>query len=228
MPHEDRSRLERQPRGAVTSAPTTDPVAGEASGWTVLADAGLVPKPDRPVSWRRIVVQSVLATIAVFSVVAGAGTFAPRRAAELESVNDALDATGYLLKDADPRELVAAVGSAARGEAPLDPRVARALLPGGHPVLPPEPPDAEGRAAQRSRAPGAAAGRPGQDGQGPPRQRLPPDRGQRPHVRRAVGQGTPPGRTAAPRAPNRVVEPVHSPRRRARPEALKQALIPRS
>jgi DNA-binding NarL/FixJ family response regulator len=62
-----------------------------------------------------------------------------------ERVNDALDAgaTGYLLKDADPRDLVAAVRSAARGEAPLDPRVARALLPGGRPVLPPEPPDAE-------------------------------------------------------------------------------------
>jgi DNA-binding NarL/FixJ family response regulator len=50
-----------------------------------------------------------------------------------ERVHDALDAgaIGYLLKDADPRDLVAAIRAAARGDAPLDPRVARALLPGG-------------------------------------------------------------------------------------------------
>ncbi|WP_028048718.1 response regulator transcription factor [Cellulomonas sp. URHD0024] len=46
-------------------------------------------------------------------------------------VADALaaGAVGYLLKDCDPRDLVAAVRSAAQGHAPLDPRVARALLP---------------------------------------------------------------------------------------------------
>jgi DNA-binding NarL/FixJ family response regulator len=46
-------------------------------------------------------------------------------------VGDALaaGAIGYLLKDCDPRDLVAAVRSAARGHAPLDPRVARSLLP---------------------------------------------------------------------------------------------------
>jgi DNA-binding NarL/FixJ family response regulator len=38
-------------------------------------------------------------------------------------------AIGYLLKDADPRDIVAGIRSAARGDAPLDPRVARALLP---------------------------------------------------------------------------------------------------
>ena len=46
-------------------------------------------------------------------------------------VADALaaGAVGYLLKDCDPRDLVAAVRSAAQGHAPLDPRVARSLLP---------------------------------------------------------------------------------------------------
>ena len=39
-------------------------------------------------------------------------------------------AVGYLLKDSDPRDLLAAVRNAANGHAPLDPRVARALLPG--------------------------------------------------------------------------------------------------
>ncbi len=41
----------------------------------------------------------------------------------------AAGAVGYLLKDCDPRELLAGVRAAAQGHAPLDPRVARALLP---------------------------------------------------------------------------------------------------
>ena len=51
--------------------------------------------------------------------------------ADQERVSDALaaGAVGYLLKDCDPREVLAAIRSAAQGHAPLDPRVARALLP---------------------------------------------------------------------------------------------------
>jgi len=47
------------------------------------------------------------------------------------TVHDALaaGATGYLLKDADPATVLAGVRAAARGDAPLDPRAARALLP---------------------------------------------------------------------------------------------------
>ena len=43
---------------------------------------------------------------------------------------DAIDAgaVGYLLKDAEPDELVRGIRAAARGEMPLDPRVTRALL----------------------------------------------------------------------------------------------------
>lgn len=36
---------------------------------------------------------------------------------------------GYLLKDSHPRDLIAGVRAAAVGHAPLDPRVARGLLP---------------------------------------------------------------------------------------------------
>jgi DNA-binding NarL/FixJ family response regulator len=52
-----------------------------------------------------------------------------------ERVAEALraGAVGYLLKDCDPRDLLAAVRSAAQGHAPLDPRVARALLPTSEP-----------------------------------------------------------------------------------------------
>ena len=45
----------------------------------------------------------------------------------------AAGATGYVLKDCGPDELLAAVRSAAAGHAPLDPRVAGALLPSAVP-----------------------------------------------------------------------------------------------
>jgi DNA-binding NarL/FixJ family response regulator len=47
-----------------------------------------------------------------------------------ERILAALDAgaVGYLLKDAEPEELVAGVRAAARGESPLAPKAARALL----------------------------------------------------------------------------------------------------
>jgi DNA-binding NarL/FixJ family response regulator len=48
-----------------------------------------------------------------------------------DRVRDALaaGAVGYQLKDCEPADLLAAVRAAAAGHAPLDPRVARALLP---------------------------------------------------------------------------------------------------
>jgi DNA-binding NarL/FixJ family response regulator len=47
-----------------------------------------------------------------------------------ERIVEALDAgaVGYLLKDAEPDEIRAAIGAAARGESPLAPRAAAALL----------------------------------------------------------------------------------------------------
>ena len=55
--------------------------------------------------------------------------------ADQERVADALaaGAVGYLLKDCDAREVLAAIRSAALGHAPLDPRVARTLLPSAAP-----------------------------------------------------------------------------------------------
>lgn len=53
--------------------------------------------------------------------------------AEAERVHAALaaGAVGYLLKDSEPAEVVGAIRAAAAGHAPIDPRVARALLPQG-------------------------------------------------------------------------------------------------
>ncbi len=52
--------------------------------------------------------------------------------AEHMRVRDAVSAgaVGYVLKDSTPDELIAAIRAAAGGNAPLDPRVAGALLPG--------------------------------------------------------------------------------------------------
>ena len=51
--------------------------------------------------------------------------------AEAEQVSAALaaGAVGYLLKDSEPADVIRAIRSAADGNAPIDPRVARALLP---------------------------------------------------------------------------------------------------
>ena len=45
----------------------------------------------------------------------------------------AAGAVGYLLKDTDAREVLAGIRAAAMGHAPLDPRVARTLLPSATP-----------------------------------------------------------------------------------------------
>ena len=58
------------------------------------------------------------------------------------TVRSALEAgaSGYLLKDADPATVLAGVRAAAAGGAPLDPRAARAVLPGR--AVPPRAPAA--------------------------------------------------------------------------------------
>jgi DNA-binding NarL/FixJ family response regulator len=55
-----------------------------------------------------------------------------------ERVTQALGAgaVGYVLKDSEPRDVLAAVRSAAQGHAPLDPRVAGVLLPSAEPSAP--------------------------------------------------------------------------------------------
>ncbi|HRW20056.1 MAG TPA: response regulator transcription factor [Dermatophilaceae bacterium] len=48
----------------------------------------------------------------------------------------AAGAIGYLLKDSEPGEVLAAIRAAAAGHAPIDPRVTRALLPSAKPADP--------------------------------------------------------------------------------------------
>jgi len=56
-----------------------------------------------------------------------------------QRVTDALDAgaVGYVLKDSEPATLLEAIRAVARGLSPLDPRVARMVLDGRRPPVPP-------------------------------------------------------------------------------------------
>lgn len=60
---------------------------------------------------------------------------------DADKVTDALaaGAIGYLLKDSEPEQLLAGVRAAADGHAPLDPKVAKVLLPGARPARAEEP-----------------------------------------------------------------------------------------
>ena len=104
------------------------------------------------------VVDGVEATRRVLAAVPDTKIVVLTSFSDRERVADALQAgaVGYLLKDCEPDELRNAIRSAAAGHVPLDPRVARVLLPatrGGRPedVLSPREQEvlrlvAEGRA----------------------------------------------------------------------------------
>jgi DNA-binding NarL/FixJ family response regulator len=72
----------------------------------------------------------VQATRAIVTAGSAAQVVVLTSLAEPERVLAALDAgaVGYLLKDAEPEEVVAGVRAAARGESPLAPKAARAVL----------------------------------------------------------------------------------------------------
>ena len=87
----------------------------------VLMDLAM-PNVDGIAATRRIVAQAPEARVVVLT------SFSDNT-----RIHDALDAgaLGYLLKDAEASEVVRAIRAAARGESPLDPRVARAVLARG-------------------------------------------------------------------------------------------------
>lgn len=84
----------------------------------VLMDLAM-PGMDGIEATRRVLEARPAATVVVLT------SFSDR-----ERITRAIDAgaVGYLLKDAEPAALVAAIRAAARGESPLDPKAARALL----------------------------------------------------------------------------------------------------
>jgi DNA-binding NarL/FixJ family response regulator len=103
-----------------------DGVEGVAAAVALQPDVVLIdlamPNLDGVAATRRIVAEAPGANVVVLT------SFGDNR-----RIHDALDAgaRGYLLKDAEASEVVRAIRAAARGEAPLDPRVARAVLARG-------------------------------------------------------------------------------------------------
>ena len=75
-------------------------------------------------------VDGVAATRRVRAEVPGVDVLVLTSFSDSERILDALDAgaVGYLLKDADPDDVLAGIRAVARGESPIHPRAARALL----------------------------------------------------------------------------------------------------
>ncbi len=104
--------------GAVSDGEQAVAIAAEARPDVVLCDLSM-PVIDGIEATRRIVADNPEARVVILTAFS-----------ERDRILGALDAgaVGYLLKDADPDELLEAVRAAARGEAPLTPKAASAVL----------------------------------------------------------------------------------------------------
>jgi DNA-binding NarL/FixJ family response regulator len=118
-------------RTLLASAPDVE-VVGEASdGAEAVTRAGAVRPDVVLMDLSMPVLDGVAATRKLAVDVPDAKVVALTTFSDRQRVNDVLSAgaVGYLLKDCAPDALFAAIRAAAAGHAPLDPRVAAALLP---------------------------------------------------------------------------------------------------
>ena len=107
-------------------------VVGQAPDGRVAVAAAREHQPDVVLMDLSMpVMDGAEATREVLAVAPGSKVVVLTSFSDRDRVNAALrsGAVGYQLKDGEPAELLAAVRSAAAGHAPLDPRVARVLLP---------------------------------------------------------------------------------------------------
>jgi DNA-binding NarL/FixJ family response regulator len=104
--------------GAAADGAEAVELAGRHTPDVVLMDLEM-PRVDGIEATRRILAGESGAHVVVLT------SFSDR-----DRILDALDAgaVGYLLKDAEPEELLRGIRSAARGESPLDPKAARSVL----------------------------------------------------------------------------------------------------
>jgi DNA-binding NarL/FixJ family response regulator len=111
-------------------------VVGEAADGQQALEAASAGSPDVTLMDLSMpVLDGVAATRLLLEAHPGMRVVALTSFSDRQRVTDVLaaGAVGYLLKDSRPDELLAAVRAAASGHAPLDPRVAGALLPSRKP-----------------------------------------------------------------------------------------------
>ena len=126
-------------RTLLASAPDVEVVAEASDGAEAVTEAGTTRPDVVLMDLSMPVLDGVAATRLLAAEVPNAKVVALTTFSDRQRVNDVLSAgaVGYLLKDCAPDELFAAIRAAAAGHAPLDPRVAAALLParGDEPAL---------------------------------------------------------------------------------------------
>jgi DNA-binding NarL/FixJ family response regulator len=113
-------------------------VAGEAADGEQALAAAAATAPDVVLMDLSMpVLDGVAATRRLLAERPGTRVVALTSFSDRQRVTDILaaGATGYVLKDCRPEDLLAAVRAAADGHVPLDPRVAAALLPSREPPL---------------------------------------------------------------------------------------------
>ena len=128
----DDHRLVRAGLAALLAATHDIEVVGEASDGQQAVELASRLKPDVVLMDLSMpVMDGVAATRHIMAASPATHVVVLTSFADHHRVTDAVaaGAVGYLLKDCDPRDVVTAVRSAAGGNAPIDPRVARALLP---------------------------------------------------------------------------------------------------
>jgi DNA-binding NarL/FixJ family response regulator len=132
----DDHRLVRAGLAALLAGTEDIRVVGEASDGRQAVDMAARLRPDVVLMDLSMpVLDGVAATRLILEEAPSTHVVVLTSFADHHRVTDAVaaGAVGYLLKDCDPRDVVTAVRSAALGNAPIDPRVARALLPASTP-----------------------------------------------------------------------------------------------
>jgi DNA-binding NarL/FixJ family response regulator len=133
----DDHRLVRAGLAGLLSTAADIDVVGEAADGRQAVDLSVEVRPDVILMDLSMpVLDGIEATRLILDHAPSIRVIALTSFADKDKVSDMLasGAVGYLLKDSEPAELLAAVRSAHAGGAPLDPRVAIALLPNRQPT----------------------------------------------------------------------------------------------